>query len=828
VLEEKQNSQFKELLPLVIIWVVTTSIDRIWIALDHSVPAWDQTNHLTGSLNYLNALKNPHFFLGEWWQHFWMLSSKYPPLTYIFTAPFQYVFGTSPDQATLVNLLFSAVLISSVYRLGKHLFNQKAGFWAAVICLLLPRLYTVRLEYLLDYPLTALITASFCCLTIWRDTKKTWEGWRWVLGFGFCFGLAMMTKQSVLWFLFIPLLWIFCRNLWKRNWLKIAQLFGGLFLSTLIFGFWYRTNWIFFLSAEQRGIVESAMIEGDPALNTITAWTHYWRDLPSAVSFPLLIVPLVGFLLSLIAATNDTSIIQKKDRLRIALNFAWLAFYLIAAYLVCSSIVNKNPRYIMPYLPILAILLGYGLSLFPKRLKLVPWLTVCFAFILMCLNLFSIGGIVGIYITKTLSPNAQNYPYLDKEWPHAQIITEIIRTEPQLQATLGVLPRTAQINNHNLNYYGALQNFQVYGREAGTRKKFIAQDQRSLSWFITKTGNQGAPKEAQVLMVQSVENNPDFQVKKIWNLPDNSLLKLYQRIQPNIEVKPIPQTVTQVKLEQVILPQQSPTGVAIPVSYKWSGSWEQLQSGIVLLTWQHNKQKWLHDHAIAFGKLHPGNLTSNQLQGSFQITEQTAMLTPADIEAGNYTLQATYLNRDTGDNYQISVPPVTLKIAPNTPPTPAPELDLVTQLRTLAISLPKGRSALEQVFDEIGRINQYDPVQDYAIAAQRALEYRLQQEPQNREFAYALAFSNILRRDVDGAIAALKQVVQLDAKNPYAHAYLAFVYLYQWRGRAAQEALEPALALNNKIPEINALSGVAALLQGNISKAWDLLYGLKL
>ncbi|CAA9245677.1 hypothetical protein AVDCRST_MAG92-1761, partial [uncultured Coleofasciculus sp.] len=76
---------------------------------------------------------------------------------------------------------------------------------------------------------------------------------------------------------------------------------------------------------------------------------------------------------------------------------------------------------------------------------------------------------------------------------------EIIRSEPRLQATVGVLPRIAEINHHNVNYYGALRNFQVYGREVGVRKKFLEQDKRSLSWFLTKTGSQGAPKEAQVL-----------------------------------------------------------------------------------------------------------------------------------------------------------------------------------------------------------------------------------------------------------------------------------------------------------------------------------------
>lgn len=838
VVKKEQKIQFNGLLKLGLIWLVSALCDRLWIALDRSVPAWDQTNHLTGSLNYLNALQHPQGFSGQWWQHFWMLTSKYPPLTYISTAPFQQIFGAGPDRAILVNLLFTAILSCAVYGIGKHLFNPKVGFWAAIVCLLLPRLYIVRLNYLLDYPLTALVTASFYCLTVWRDAKTKWQGWRWALSFGFCLGLAIMTKQSVLWFIFTPLLWLFSTNLWQRNWGKITQLSGGLLLSILIFSSWYRTNWIFFLSAEQRGIAAAAILEGDPPLNTIAAWTYYWYDLPSAVSFPLLVVPLVGLLLQSFLLLSG--FLKKKRIFRVdgsrstASNLGWLALYLIGSYLICSAIVNKDLRYIMPYLPILAVVLGYGLSLWSKPLRFIPWVTVGFAFILMCLNLFPIGELTGNYLTKTFSPNAQNYPYLGKEWFHAQVIEEIIRSEPQLQATVGILPRIAQINHHNINYYGALRNFQVYGREVGIRKNFLEKDQRSLSWFITKTGNQGAPKEAQVLMVQSIEQSPDFQVQKTWNLPDNSVLKLYHRTQQTLQVTPISQAVTQVKLERVSVPQQAPAGTPIPVTYEWSGSWEQLRSGIVLLTWQNahtspqKKQRWLHDHAIAFGKLHPGNLKPNQLQGSFQVIEQTAMLPPADIEAGTYTLQATYLNRETGENYPIPLPLVTLKIAPNMPAAPAPELDLVTQLRTLSLSLPKGRSALEQIFDEIGRINQYDPVQDYTIAAQRALDYRLQQEPQNREFAYALAFSNILRRDADGAIAALKQVVQLDAKNPYAHAYLAFVYLYQWRGKAAQEALEPALILNQKIPEVNAMSGVAALLQGNVFKAWHLLYGVKL
>ena len=71
-------------------------------------------------------------------------------------------------------------------------------------------------------------------------------------------------------------------------------------------------------------------------------------------------------------------------------------------------------------------------------------------------------------------------------------------------------------------------------------------------------------------------------------------------------------------------------------------------------------------------------------------------------------------------------------------------------------------------------------------------------------------------------------MVQLDAQNPYAHAYLTFLYLYQWRGRDAQNAIAPAVQLNPNIPEVQALSGAAALMQGNVVKAWQVLKKLKL
>jgi len=833
VADKDKHNRFRGLLTLGIIWLVGAVGDRIWFALDHSVPPWDQAQYLTGSLNYWRALQHPQWLESEWWTSFWLLSSKIPPLTYITAAVCQNFFGIGADEATLVQLLFSAILLGSVYGLGTQLFSVEVGLWAAGLCQLLPGIYQYKLDFLLDYPLTALVTLSFWCLTVWRDIgtaetqRQERRGWLWAAGFGLAFGLALMVKQTALFFLLMPVLWVGVGTIRRRLWGRYSQLVAGLLLSVLVFGPWYRTNWLIVLTAGKRATVDSAIIKGDPALNTLPAWTYYWEALPREVSWPLLLVPIVGLLLYWKRSAPLTHHFK---------SLGWLVLFWVGGYLLSSLNINKDDRYVLPYLPVVSVFLAYGLTRWGHRIR---WGTVGLAVILMLLNIFPVGG-VGNYITQVLSPNVNHHAYLGPVWPHRQVIDEVIQTDPYLRSTLGVLPSTGQINQHNFNYYGALQNFQVYGRQVGTGQKYISQDARSLSWFLTKTGDQGSVrKEPQAAIVQAVEHSPDLRVDKTWNLPDGSILKLYHSLSAPVQVQPLSQGGSMkslpgaIALSQVTVPKQAPPGVPVPVTYEWSGSWEQLQSGLVLLTWHQNSKRvgdgehrWLHDHGIGMGAMQSSVPTVASAAG-FKVTEHMAMLPPDNIPAGIYTLKATYLNRHSGVSYPIPVPPVTLVIDPKAARVPAPELDLVTQLRTLAAGLPKGTKAVGPMFEEIGRINQYDPIQDYVVQTQLALGYRLHLEPNNRDWAYALALSKVLRREVNGAIAAFERVTQLDSQNPYAYAYLAFVHLYDWQPSAAQAALKSAIALNPNLPEIQALSGVAALMQGNLIKAWQYVQALQ-
>ncbi len=907
---QHRDSGDKSLLVLGIIWLLGAISDRLWFALDRSVPAWDQAEYLTSTLNYLQALQHPVWFSGEWWTNFWLLSTKIPPLVYILTVPFLHIFGVGGDRATLVHLLFSAILLASVYSLGVKLFNRQVGLWAAAICVLLPGLYRYRLQFLLDFPLTAAITFCFYCLTMWKqegsaasnvrdvtdvtDRLKLEAGTNkkhkfspspplplslssplplspspnlplsassffWAIAFGISLGLSILVKHTTVLFLFAPILWLAVGAVRQKAWGRLAQLAGALLLSVAVFGPWAKTNWLLILTGGKRATIDSAIAEGDPGLNTIDAWIYYAQHLPEQVSWPLLLIPLVGFILYYWRNRADSRSILHLNSCR------WLAVFWVGSYLINSLNLNKDDRYVIPYLPVLSIFLAYCLTLWPSRWgRQIRWGTIGLAMLAMLFHMWPLGGGFGHSLVEFVSPGNSSYPYLGKEWPHREVIAEIIATEPYLQSTLGVLPSTPEINQHNLNYYGALANFQVYGRQVGTNLKEVPQDVRSLAWFLTKTGPQGSIREkikkAQNAAVAAIETGGKFQLQKNWVLPDNTNLNLYRkRVQP-VEIEPLHEARSQVQLDQVTVAASSVPGVALPVTYTWSGPWQQLQSGLVLVTWQNQQSgdfapgktvRILHDRAIASSTLHPGMLEADKFAVGFRVVDRTAMLIPANIAPGRYTLQATYLDRKTGETYPIQVPQVTvkidaepvvmrsqaprgnedekkLKIAEQVPENEdKPELDLVTQLREMAVNLPQGLPGLEPVFEQIGRINQYDPTQDYTVQAEQALEYRLKQEPNNLEFAYALAFSRVLQQNVESAIAALEKVTQLDSQNPYAYAYLAFVQIYGWHPKAAETALKPALALNPNLAEIRVLNGLAALMQGNLIQAWQDLQFLK-
>jgi 4-amino-4-deoxy-L-arabinose transferase-like glycosyltransferase len=831
--------QYRNLWILAGIWLLGALSDRFWAILDHNIPSWDEADYINGALLYWQGIQAAEWWSGEWWRSFWLLSNKIPPLIYILTTPFLEFLHPSIDNATLILTLCSAILLISVYGLGKQLFNPTVGLWAAAFCQLIPGLYYYRIEFLLDYPLTAFITLGFWLLTRWyfqeendiEDQSFLKGKWFAAICFGAAAGLSLMVKQTTIFFLYIPTIWIFIKFIRSQKWLSLLRLLTGLWVSLIIAWPWYSTNWLLILTSGKRASIDSAIAEGDPSLLSLDAWIYYFQVLPYLLSWVLIIIPILALVIYLIQTRPSLSLIKEKLQ---DPKTVWLLVFLGSGYLLSSININKDARYILPLLPVLSLIIAQCLLLIKNIWwQILPWFTLSLATLLMVYNLFPLNG--GNF-TQILSPKVQKHPYLETGWPHQKVVEEISNTTPYLEATLGVLPSTPRINQHNFSLFGGLNGFQVYGRQVGVRENEVIQDKRSLDWFLTMTGDQGSVPSAQAKIVELVENSPEFSLHRSWTLPDQNTLKIYHQTNPLVSVIPLDQPQDQVKLDEIIVPETAPPGFPIPVTYRWSGSGEQLEQGIVLLTWvqdlenpqniSHYYHSWLHDHGLGMGRLR-----FNSSQKTYQVIERTAMLPDPGVSLGNYHLEALYLNRKTGETYPLDVPPVHLEISLTAPILEAPELDLVTQFRTVAHGLQYGSQELEPIFTQTARVNQYDPNQDYLKQTEKALEYRLKSDDspeEKRIWAYELTLARVLQQDLKGAIAALEQVIALDPDRPYAYAYLAFCHLYRWDTQAAAKALQPALTIAPNAVEVQAMEGAIALLQGNFLKAWLLLSRLEI
>ncbi|MEM8831755.1 MAG: phospholipid carrier-dependent glycosyltransferase, partial [Cyanobacteria bacterium P01_G01_bin.19] len=285
----------------------------------------------------------------------------------------------------------------------------------------------------------------------------------------------------------------------------------------------------------------------------------------------------------------------------------------------------------------------------------------------------------------------------------------------------------------------------------------------------------------------------------------------------------------------VEVPAASPPGVPVPVTYKWAGDRRLLESGMVLLTWENENDPisfWIHDRRIGMGAIDfqsdmaQGLLAkSSPAQPGFEVIERTATFPPADLQPGKYLLKATYLNPITEETKPIDISSA-IAIDPQAAATPAPELDLATQLRRTAPKMAESIQGLEPVFAQTARINQYDAKQDYLQQVESTLSYRLrnQQVSQQKQsdWLYAIALSRVLQQDVNGAIESFSQITELEPANPYGYAYLGFVHLYDWQPKLADAALDSATAINPNIPEVKTLQRAAAAMQGKLIKAWQL------
>ena len=501
-------------LALLLVWLLSTLVDRLWWTHSNSIPAWDQADYLNSALDHGRALG----FLpgGGWqgWDALLDLSPKIPPLASLVNGSVMAVAGDAPAQAAWTLSLWHGLLLLAVAAWALELRRPRAearGFalLAAVLVALAPALLDLRSDYVLELPLTAMVTLALWRLGCWWNPQR---GGRWPQAFTAALTclLALLVKQSALLVLLPALAWAAVQAL-RRGGGRRLQLLAG--VAVILVGVlpWLRHNWITTLGGTNRAVLESAAREGDPGPLSLQGWLWYPRLLPEQLGGVVLAVGLAGLLLwswqrwrvgprSPVRGALEPGAAAHDDRLA----WCWLLISLVAGWVFTNLSPNKDDRYIAPLLPALLLLLTrgwwqWGLWFRQRWPQRSPWLPA----VLLVLGLGA-GTEAGVGAQLSCLKDRQQGPL---EAIVRRAGGAIAGADP---TTLIVVPSTADLNQHNVSYYGRRGGGQLVGRQLGSSRRDRDPVLARAEWVVLAEGDQGSVRKSARKLDQAVRTSGVF------------------------------------------------------------------------------------------------------------------------------------------------------------------------------------------------------------------------------------------------------------------------------------------------------------------------------
>ena len=830
----------RDALLLLALWLGCLLADGLWVGQHHLPPAWDQGDHLSRALGFWQVLQQPAPWSGEWWVNLWNQSPSYRgPLTYLVSAPVFSLLGPGFGAAILSNSLFNGLLLASTYGLGRLAHSRAAGLWAALFLACAPALLNQRSDYLIDFSLTAVVTACWWLLTMAVLTRPR-RPWLWAGACGLGLGFVVLTRPTgvvLLWLPLVALGWTALAALLApsrlasgrrgpRRWGPLGRCALALAAAAAISGPWFCQNWLTILSTINKARQWGVAYQEGMGATSLAGWLFYPQLLPTMLGQTLVALVASGALLALAWRRGGRPGPWPRGAKGRALLW-WLSFPL-GGLLVCVLMTSKDFRFVLPLLPQLGLALGVVTAQTAAQAR--PWIRPWQG----ALVVVALSGLLSTHFG--LGPNLTGFaphpPRGERGWPVEAIVAAIRSQSPHQLSTLAVLPDHEFLNAFNLDAEGRRQQFKVAARQTLAPVDQLQDDLAGFDWFLLKGGHQGVMSdERQARLTKLVAESPAFEPAGQWPLPDGSRADLYRRQQLSLEVEPIEWSAGQIpslvaSLQAPAPERQEPLGLTLELR----GPSQQLASGLLLLEWRPRAASapgtngtnaaspgapsWRADHAIGQGMVRaqpPGGQSRGRPSpGGLRIQEQLALQLPAQLAPGAYQLQAQLLT-PTGQILPLKVSAPTIHMeAGISKPMEAPPLaaNRITVLRQLGQQLRAGQ--LDPLFARVGQLNQTDPDQVYLRDGAAILRARLRQDPRNLDDLYALALAQALQRQAGSAAATLARILPLDPTNPNALLGLGVVDLYRFKPGAARPLLERAAQLDPSNETLRTLRIVAS------------------
>ena len=496
------------------LWLLATAGDRLWLGLDARLPAWDQADYLNSAVDHGRALG---LLAGGGWQG-WAalldLSPKIPPLASLVNGTVMAVAGQEPDGASWALALWHGLLLLVVALWGRQLQGPGFGLLAAALVAVAPALAELRVDFTLDLPLAATSTLALWRLGCWQAPAPAGGRSHQALGAALAVAAAILVKQSALLVVALPCLWAASRGLGQRG--RRWQVLVALAVVLALLLPWLHHNWISTLGGTNRAVIESAAREGDPPPLSLRSLLWYPQLWPAQLGQVPLLAGLVGAAVALRSWRPRRPLEPLR---RLSPGWGWLIGCALAGWLATTLSPNKDPRYITPVLPLLALLLARGWWLVGEAIAARGGRPAALVALTSGL-LAAAGGTVAERSTAIVQPGG---------FPVPEAMAEVRRRVGERPTTVLLVASRPDFNEHTATVYGRLAGGRIVARQVGRRP---GQQEAVLAggeWLLLATGDQGSGRPSAQELSRAVREDGRFERIRHWPRRDEADLELWQR-----------------------------------------------------------------------------------------------------------------------------------------------------------------------------------------------------------------------------------------------------------------------------------------------------------
>ena len=512
--------------------VLIMGVNVVWEVLNDVPAIWDMAYHQLMGISYLQAWRE-----GTLLRQFATLSPAYPPLYYLHEAGGYLLLPGSDFRTLIVNFPYILLTAYATYRISAYFLSPSTAGWASVLVLLFPAMAMVHREALLDGALAAWVTTG--AWLILRSRWFTHVGW--TLLFGLVCGLGALTKWTLPMYLVIPVLFGVVAS--KQPLRAVRNLVIAALVSITVMAPYYVQNLAAMLSryptTDQTGLIPWRPFprHGEPGLNNIWGWIYYPRVLASYFLYlPLTVLFGAGLV------RNGFRVPCSEFRVpgeatdsfghRVPL-FLWSWF--LSGLVLLIFLTPKDPRFVLPVVPPLAMLLLYFWESRPRLVHLILAIALI-QFLTFSLPLF---GPVKIALFEMRGD--RDFQSLQREWVlyanhyfhlggppviEGWKLAEIVAAVPE-GSDVAVLPTLPRFHAGSLQLEAVVSQRTISFfdfNEGPVRKPLETAD-----FILAKTGHQG--------ISFITEHNPEamrrlgedgWQLVNDWELPDGETAQLWK------------------------------------------------------------------------------------------------------------------------------------------------------------------------------------------------------------------------------------------------------------------------------------------------------------